>query len=122
MRGRLLAFAILCGLAWPGRVVLADTLATDISSHLVQISSSFTGTSLLVFGAVEAEGPGRRDVVVVLRGPAAKNSASLAPSYLVRPGQTPRLRHLWVRPSAWFVSAGVALSHAGLRRAWLFEA
>ncbi len=69
MRGRLLALACLCGLIGPGQVVRADTLATDISSHLVQISSSFTGTSLLVFGAVEAEGPGRRDVVVVLRGP-----------------------------------------------------
>lgn len=65
----LAALVCLCGLPGPGRGVRADTLATDISSHLVQISSSFSGTSLLVFGAVEAEGPGRRDVVVVLRGP-----------------------------------------------------
>ena len=64
---RLLALvACVFGLAPTAR---ADGLAADLSSHLVAITSNFTGTSLLVFGAVEAEGPGRRDVVVVLRGP-----------------------------------------------------
>jgi uncharacterized protein (TIGR02186 family) len=47
----------------------ADTLSADLSSHLVAIDSNFTGTSLLMFGAVEVDGPGKRDVVVVLRGP-----------------------------------------------------
>lgn len=40
-------------------------LVTDLSSHLISITSSFTGTDLLLFGAVEEPG----DVIVVLRGP-----------------------------------------------------
>ena len=38
----------------------------DLSSHVVAITSGFTGANLLLFGAVEAEGG---DVVVVVRGP-----------------------------------------------------
>jgi uncharacterized protein (TIGR02186 family) len=41
-------------------------LVTDLSSHLIAITSSFTGTELLVFGAVDEAG----DIVVVIRGPA----------------------------------------------------
>lgn len=45
----------------------ADTpLVTDVSNHLIAITSSYTGTDLLVFGSLDAEG----DVVVVIRGPA----------------------------------------------------
>lgn len=40
-------------------------LVTDLSSHLIAITSSFTGTELLLFGAVEEPG----DIVVVVRGP-----------------------------------------------------
>ncbi|RJF94714.1 hypothetical protein D3874_02530 [Oleomonas cavernae] len=47
----------------------ADSLMTDLSERLIAITSSFTGSSILVFGAVVADGPGKRDVVVVLRGP-----------------------------------------------------
>jgi uncharacterized protein (TIGR02186 family) len=42
-------------------------LVTDLSTHRVAINSSFTGTEVLVFGAVDAPG----DIVVVVRGPAA---------------------------------------------------
>ena len=42
-------------------------LITDLSSHLISITSSFTGTDLLLFGAVEERG----DIVVVVRGPPA---------------------------------------------------
>jgi len=42
-----------------------DPLVVDLSSHVVAITSGFTGTNLLLFGAVEGEG----DVVVVIRGP-----------------------------------------------------
>lgn len=43
-----------------------DPLVVDLSSHVVAITSGFTGANLLLFGAVEGEG----DVVVVIRGPA----------------------------------------------------
>ncbi len=37
----------------------------DLSSHLVAITTGFTGTNVLLFGATD--GPG--DIVVVVRGP-----------------------------------------------------
>lgn len=40
-------------------------LVTDLSAHLIAITSSFTGTELLLFGAIDEPG----DVVVVVRGP-----------------------------------------------------
>ena len=43
-----------------------DPLVVDLSSHVVAITSGFTGANLLLFGAVDAEGG---DVVVVVRGP-----------------------------------------------------
>ena len=42
-----------------------EPLLVDLSSHVVAVTSGFTGASLLLFGAVEGEG----DVVVVVRGP-----------------------------------------------------
>lgn len=55
---------VLLGLA-PAR---AEPLVADLSSHLIRITSSFTGTELLLFGAVDEEG----DIVVVIRGPAGE--------------------------------------------------
>lgn len=43
----------------------AQALIADLSSHLVAITTGFTGTEVLLFGAVEGEG----DVIVVVRGP-----------------------------------------------------
>lgn len=43
-----------------------DPLVVDLSSHVVAITSGFTGANLLLFGAVDGEGA---DVVVVIRGP-----------------------------------------------------
>jgi len=40
-------------------------LEADLSSHLISITSNFTGTELLLFGA--ADGPG--DIIVVVQGP-----------------------------------------------------
>ncbi|WP_341702665.1 TIGR02186 family protein [Ferrovibrio sp.] len=40
-------------------------LITDLSAHLIAITSSFTGTDLLLFGAIDEPG----DIVVVVRGP-----------------------------------------------------
>ncbi len=45
---------------------LAEPLVADLSSHLITITSNYTGTDLVLFGAIEDEG----DVVVVVRGPA----------------------------------------------------
>lgn len=54
---------------WQGRAI-AEPLVTDISDHLISISSDFTGTELLLFGAIGDVGEaGRGDVIVVVRGP-----------------------------------------------------
>ncbi len=58
-------------LAWVPHSQAQSALVTDISSHLVSVTSDFTGTELLLFGAinVDDEGPNRGDVLVVVRGP-----------------------------------------------------
>jgi uncharacterized protein (TIGR02186 family) len=43
----------------------SDEIVADLSSHLIAITSGFTGTSVVLFGATD--GPG--DVVAVVRGP-----------------------------------------------------
>lgn len=43
----------------------ADPLVVDLSNHLVAITTGFTGTDVLLFGAVQHEG----DVIVTVRGP-----------------------------------------------------
>ncbi len=49
--------------ALPARA--AEPLVADLSEHLVAITTGFTGTDVLLFGAVDQPG----DVVVVVRGP-----------------------------------------------------
>ncbi|MGQ0677252.1 MAG: TIGR02186 family protein, partial [Rhodospirillales bacterium] len=56
----LAAAAALC--APPAR---AEPVVADISNHLIAITTGFTGTDVLVFGATDGEG----DVVVIVRGP-----------------------------------------------------
>jgi uncharacterized protein (TIGR02186 family) len=43
----------------------AQPLIADLSDHLIAITTGFSGTELLVYGATEGEG----DVVVIVRGP-----------------------------------------------------
>ncbi len=43
----------------------ADALVADLTSHLVAITTGFTGASVVLFGATEGQG----DVIVVVRGP-----------------------------------------------------
>ena len=63
---RLLAlFAVLCLMAMPARAQDVPLVA-DLSNHLVAITTGFTGTDVLLFGATD--GPG--DIAVVVRGPA----------------------------------------------------
>ncbi|PWR21451.1 TIGR02186 family protein [Zavarzinia aquatilis] len=63
------AALLFCALLLAPAAARADSLMTDLSQRLIAITSSFTGSSILVFGAVVPDGPGKRDVVVVLRGP-----------------------------------------------------
>lgn len=62
-RARVVALALAVMVAPLG--LHAQALIADLSSHLVAITTGFTGTDVLLFGAVEGTG----DVVVVVRGP-----------------------------------------------------
>ncbi len=57
------------GCAWPlcaaAPAARAQALVADLTSHLVAITTGFTGTSVVLFGATD----GRGDVIVVVRGP-----------------------------------------------------
>jgi len=57
-------FLLLLLLAW-GPPVRAEGLVADLTSHLIAITTGFTGASVVLFGATD--GPG--DVVVAVRGP-----------------------------------------------------
>lgn len=57
----------------------ADDLVSGLSQDQIQITSNYTGSDLVVFGAIERDAdsngnaePGARDVVVVVRGPDVK--------------------------------------------------
>lgn len=56
------------------RSVRAETLVTSLSSHRVAITSNYTGTSIVVFGAIEPDAQtvprsGSYDIVLTVRGP-----------------------------------------------------
>ena len=64
--GVLLAIVVVVCLAVPARAeTRPEPLLVDLSTHRIEIDSSFTGTSLLLFGATDRVG----DVIVTLRGP-----------------------------------------------------
>lgn len=69
---RLLAAAAVALAATPAGA--AERLVSSLSNHVIQITSSFVGTSLVLFGIVErdAETPSRRgsyDIVATVKGP-----------------------------------------------------
>lgn len=65
---RLLLFAVLaCFASIEAR---AAELVSGLSTDIVQITSSFAGTELTIFGAVDTPRTGGADLVVVVRGPA----------------------------------------------------
>lgn len=70
MRHAATAFILLVAFAGAART---DQLVTDLSEHQIAIRSNFTGTQILLFGAVETRTPGtralNRDIVVVVQGP-----------------------------------------------------
>jgi uncharacterized protein (TIGR02186 family) len=48
----------------------AEDLVSGISQDIIQITSNYTGTNIVVFGAIEqGQGVAGRDIVVVVRGP-----------------------------------------------------
>ena len=59
--GVLLVLSLLC---W-GSAAPAEGLVADLTSHLIAITTGFTGASVVLFGATD--GPG--DVIVAVRGP-----------------------------------------------------
>ena len=64
LRGTLMMLVIVMALA--PRAAQAQALIADLSDHLIAITAGFSGTKVLLFGAIEGDG----DIVVVLRGPA----------------------------------------------------
>jgi uncharacterized protein (TIGR02186 family) len=67
MRRLVLAFLLLA--AAPAR---AEDLVSGLSQDLIQITSNYTGTDIVVFGAIERpEAAAGRDIIVVVRGPDA---------------------------------------------------
>ena len=68
-----LALLVLCA-----GVARADDLVSGLSQDQIQITSNYTGSDLLVFGAIEPDAEsdvnaaiGKRDIVVIVRGPDA---------------------------------------------------
>jgi uncharacterized protein (TIGR02186 family) len=59
--------AALLGLALLATTARAASFVADLSDHLIAITTAFTGTDVLLFGAVDQPGS---DVAVVVRGPA----------------------------------------------------
>jgi len=66
-RQRSFALALLAflGVAGGGGSARADGVVADLSSHLIAITTGFTGASVVLFGATE----GRGDIVAIVRGP-----------------------------------------------------
>ena len=60
-----LALALFAALACVGGPARGDGVVADLSSHLIAITTGFTGASVVLFGATE----GRGDIITVVRGP-----------------------------------------------------
>lgn len=62
--GAIIVYCVIAG----GSAVNAAELVVDLARHLVAITTGFTGSDVLLFGAIDGDG----DVVVVVRGPENK--------------------------------------------------
>jgi uncharacterized protein (TIGR02186 family) len=60
-----LVILVLLGGFMGQRAAVAQALVTDLSEHVISVTSSFAGTELLLFGMTD--GPG--DIIVVVQGP-----------------------------------------------------
>jgi uncharacterized protein (TIGR02186 family) len=63
MKRWLLAALCLASLATPAAA--AEPLIADLTSHLIAITTGFTGTNVVLFGSTDGAG----DIIVVVRGP-----------------------------------------------------
>jgi uncharacterized protein (TIGR02186 family) len=63
MKRWLLAALCLAALATPAAA--AEPLIADLTSHLIAITTGFTGTNVVLFGSTDGAG----DIIVVVRGP-----------------------------------------------------
>ncbi len=63
---------LLLVVAWAswGRPAAAEPLSADVSSHLIAITTGFTGSDVVLFGSTD--GPG--DMVVLVRGPEGRST------------------------------------------------
>lgn len=63
---------LLAALLFAGPAAASEDLVSGLSQDTVEITSNYTGTDIVVFGAIEhPEDTGTHDVVVVVRGPDA---------------------------------------------------
>src|SRR5205809_8133905 len=60
-----LALLLFAALACTGGPARADGVVADLTTHLIAITTGFTGASVVLFGATD----GPADVVVAVRGP-----------------------------------------------------
>jgi uncharacterized protein (TIGR02186 family) len=60
-----LSLALFAALACAGGPAHGDGVVADLSSHLIAITSGFTGSSVVLFGSTEGSG----DIIAVVRGP-----------------------------------------------------
>lgn len=101
------ALFILTLLLVPFGAARAEDLVSGISQDLIEITSNFTGTEIVVFGAIEAMDPdvsSTRDIVVVVRGPesemAVRRKARVAGLWVNRDRIT-----LWGMPAYYFMAS-----------------
>jgi uncharacterized protein (TIGR02186 family) len=67
---RALAFSLALMLMSAAPTMADEDLVSGISQDVIQITSSYTGTDIVVFGAIErAVSSSNRDIVVMVRGP-----------------------------------------------------
>ena len=94
----------------------ATELVADLSDHLVAITTGFTGSRVLLFGATEGAG----DVAVVVRGPSisqiVRRKARIAGVWvndaeMIFEGVPAFYAYASTRPAAEFVSESVAARH-----------
>lgn len=64
---RLLPYLVLAIVLLSPDRARAQALVADLTSHLIAITTGFTGTEVVLFGAIDGDGDG--EVVVVVRGP-----------------------------------------------------
>jgi uncharacterized protein (TIGR02186 family) len=64
-RAALALLALLAAALAPAGAVRANTLAADLSAHLIAITTAFVGTNVVLFGTIDGDG----DIVVTVHGP-----------------------------------------------------